>query len=190
MLAPNHESYFDAMILSGLCPRPVRWLSAIGRLPAPARALVLALNVIPLAESGRDLSAIRTTMATLRGGQLVGGFPEGAIPQPGLRAVEGGPLQAGVFKLARMAGVPVIPCAVAGSAAFGHWRSWLPGSGKSCAIVFGGALVPDPDTIEIAYRAALTVLLDRARALLGEESVSVPECGGDPARRGKIQSRW
>ncbi|MFM7182115.1 MAG: lysophospholipid acyltransferase family protein [Verrucomicrobiales bacterium] len=166
LLAPNHESYFDAMILSGLCPRSIRWLSAVGRLPAPVRALVRALEVIPLAESGRDLSAIRMTMATLGGGEVVGGFPEGGIPQPGFRAVEGGSLQSGVFKLARLAGVPVIPCAVAGSSAFGHIRNWLPGSGKTCAVIFGTALDPRADAIEDAYRSALSILLERARILI------------------------
>jgi 1-acyl-sn-glycerol-3-phosphate acyltransferase len=170
LLAPNHESYFDAMIVSGLCPRPIRWLSAVGRMQAPARALVLALDVIPLAESGRDLPAIRATVATMRGGQLTGGFPEGAIPKEGARAVEGGALHAGLFKLARLAGVPVIPCAVAGSSAFGHWRCWLPGSGKACAIVFGAALDPGEDTIGETYRAALTGLLDRARQRVAENS--------------------
>lgn len=167
LLASNHESYFDAMILSGLCPRPIRWLSAVGRLPRPVRSLVRALDVIPLAETGRDIEAIRTTIDLMREGQLVGGFPEGSIPQSGLRAVEGGPLQAGVFRLARLAGVPVIPCAVAGSAAFGHWRNWLPGSGKTCAIVVGEPLSSNEVRIEDSFRASLTDLVTRARALAG-----------------------
>ena len=173
LLAPNHESYFDAMILSGLCPRPIRWLSAVGRVSAPVRPLLRSLDVIPLAESGRDLAAVRATVALLRGGQLVGGFPEGAIPKEGERAVDGGPLHTGIFKMARLAGVPVIPCAVAGSSVFGHWRCWLPGSGKACAVVFGRALDPRAESIDGDFRASLTTLLESARALVAEESHSI-----------------
>lgn len=170
LLAPNHESYFDAMILSGLCPRPIRWLSAVGRLSPLSRRLVLSLHVIPLAENGRDLSAVRTIVSLMRDGQLIGGFPEGAIPEDGHRAVEGGALQSGIFKLARLAGVPVIPCAVVGSSVFGHWRGWVPKSGKTCAIVFGCSLDPRAGGIEDAFRLSLAGLLERARQMVAEDS--------------------
>ena len=170
MLAANHESYFDAMIVSGLCPRPVRWLSALGRVPGPLRTLLRALDVIPLAESGRDHSAVRETLSVLRGGALVGAFPEGGIPRPGERAIDGGPVQASVFKLARLAGVPVIPCAVAGSHVFGHWRAWLPASGKTCVVLFGEPLDPRDDRIGADYRQALARLHERACGLAGSIS--------------------
>lgn len=166
LLAPNHESYFDAMVLSGFCPRPIRWLSAFGRIPVPVRVLLRVFAAIPLSESRRDVSTLRATIAMMRGGELVGGFPEGGIPKEGERAVDGGPMHGGLFKMARLAGVPVIPCAVAGSEVFGHWRGWVPGSGKSCAMVFGPALDPAADSIMETYRASLAGLLGRAGKLV------------------------
>jgi hypothetical protein len=58
--------------------------------------------------------------------------------------------------------VPIIPCAVAGSSAFGHWRGWLPGSGKTCVVLFGEALDARSDRIEAEYRVSLAGLLRRA----------------------------
>jgi len=107
LLLANHVSYLDAVLISVVCPRPVRPVGAasLARQPLLARAFRVfgAIAVDP--SPGRAREAIETTAAARRAGEVVLLFPEGTISRSGRLLA----LRRGAEVIARRAGVPVIP---------------------------------------------------------------------------------
>jgi 1-acyl-sn-glycerol-3-phosphate acyltransferase len=81
-------------------------------------------------------------MRHLRGGQVVGIFPEGEVRQGGTSVLAGGTIHDGVCKLAQLAGVPVLPCVVLGGEKFSRWTCWLPGARTRWVVAYGEAIFP------------------------------------------------
>ena len=163
LLAANHESFFDAMLVSGLCPRPIRWLSGWEAVAPRWKPLLKALDVIPVEGGRAGVKAARLAVDVMAAGGLAGIFPEGEIRQGDGAVVAGGTVEAGLFRMAKLAGVAVVPVAVLGTGVFGHWRAWLPFSGKTCVIVFGAPLDPAMPGLADAYARAMRDLHQRAK---------------------------
>ncbi len=115
ILAANHVSYVDAILLMAASPRPITFLMdhRIFRIPVLGGLFRLA-RAIPVAPRDEDAhaydNAMRAAQAALLDGQLVGIFPEGSITRDGRLQ----PLRPGILKLvanAKAAGcnVPVVP---------------------------------------------------------------------------------
>lgn len=75
----------------------------------PLGAFMRGMKHIPV-DRAAGLGAYREAVRALRGGELVGVFPEGTVS----RAFEVQPLKTGAVRLAQEAGVPLIPVAVWG----------------------------------------------------------------------------
>jgi 1-acyl-sn-glycerol-3-phosphate acyltransferase len=135
LLAANHESPFDPALLIATTPRVIHWLSIVEIFQHPlSRWFLTAMGALPLDRRRPDSATVRRVVRLLRAGGVVGIFPEG-----GLRR---GALKEGAARLAQLAGVPVVPCAIAGSAQFSHWQSWLPLRRTRWAVAYGEALAP------------------------------------------------
>jgi 1-acyl-sn-glycerol-3-phosphate acyltransferase len=169
LLVSNHPHYFDSMMIMGACPRPVRWLSMTEVSLGPFSWFFRLIGAVPLRRGGKDSAATRTLIRLLREGEIIGAYPEGRIQTGAQSVVHGGPMGEGLFRLAALAGVPVIPCAVAGGEAFGKWHAWLPLRRTAWAVVFGPP-IPPSDTTITEVRAALVALHREAMALIGEKS--------------------
>ena len=165
LLVSNHPHYFDSMMIMAASPRPVRWLSmtevSLGRF----RWFFKLIGTVPLRRGGRDSAATRTLIRLLRSGEIIGAYPEGRIQRGKDSVVHGGPMGEGLFRLAALAGVPVIPCAVAGGGEFVTWKAWLPIRQTRWVVIFGPAIPPGGDTIA-RVRAALVQLYQEASACL------------------------
>ncbi|MEX0825420.1 MAG: lysophospholipid acyltransferase family protein [Acidimicrobiia bacterium] len=113
VLAANHYSHVDPVVVSFGAGRPVRFLAVdelFGRSTIFDR-LTLWLGAIPMSRTKAPLGALRVALAELAAGGTVGLFPEG------LRVWAWGEVEPkrGAAWLARRAGVPLVPMAIVGT---------------------------------------------------------------------------
>ena len=113
ILACNHVSFVDAVLLMGASPRPIRFLMdhRIFRVPVLGWLFRLA-KAIPVAPRSEDPEAYERAMAAaaavLADGELLGIFPEGAITRDGsLQEFRGG-----IMKILEREPAPVVPMAL------------------------------------------------------------------------------
>lgn len=118
VVAANHYSHFDPPIIACGLHRPVRFL-ALDDLFSESRLLnwlITGYGAIPTPRYRRPVGAVRTALAALDAGEVVGVFPEAT------RVSHWGtlPPRRGAAWLACQAGVPLVPVAVVGTGqAFG-----------------------------------------------------------------------
>lgn len=165
LLVSNHPHYFDSMMIMGACPRIVRWLSMTEVSLGPFRWFFRLIGAVPLRRGGKDSAATRTLIRLLRDGEIIGAYPEGRIQSGAQSVVHGGPMGEGLFRLAALAGVPVMPCAVAGGGEFAKWHAWLPLRRTRWAVAFGAPILPSDHTIA-EVRTAFTTLHKQAVSML------------------------
>jgi 1-acyl-sn-glycerol-3-phosphate acyltransferase len=112
IIASNHLSYLDPIVLSVASPRILSFMAKQELFRNKWFAwLISSLNAFPLARGTADLKSIRFAITKLKEGGTLIIFPEGTRSASG--AVHEG--HAGVAMLAAKAGVPVIPALIAGT---------------------------------------------------------------------------
>lgn len=112
IIASNHLSYLDPIVLSIASPRIVSFMSKQELFKNPFFAkLISALNAFPLERGSADLKSIRFAINKLKSEGTLIIFPEGSRSTSG-QINEG---QAGVSMLAAKAKVPVIPTFIEGT---------------------------------------------------------------------------
>jgi 1-acyl-sn-glycerol-3-phosphate acyltransferase len=113
VLACNHVSFVDAVLLMAASPRPIRFLMdhRIFRVPVLGWLFRLA-KAIPIAPRAEDPAAYEAAFeaaaAVLREGDLLGIFPEGGITRDGQLQ----PFKGGIMKILASQPAPVIPMAL------------------------------------------------------------------------------
>lgn len=143
ILAPNHISHFDPPLIGISVHRPIDWMAMQELFINPVSAAVFRwAGAFPVGRGTLDRAAVRTAIARLRQGRLVGVFPEGGLRTGPGSVLEGAPLKPGVAALAQMTGAPVVPCLVLGSDALYAPRQWLPLRHARVWVVFGEPLPP------------------------------------------------
>lgn len=113
VVAANHFSHLDPVIVTVATGRPIRYL-AVDELYGHSAffdGLTLWLGAIPMPRTRLPVGALRLALAELGAGGTVGLYPEG------MRVWVWGEAEPkrGAAWLARRAGVPLLPVAVAGS---------------------------------------------------------------------------
>lgn len=113
LVAANHVSYADPLVLGISLPRRLRFIMAADQFEKPAMHLFSSLmDVIPIRRDGSaDMGPIRRALRLLKEGQAVAIFPEGQRSRTGTLL----PPAAGLGLLAVKAGVPVLPVAIVGT---------------------------------------------------------------------------
>ena len=115
VLAVNHVSFIDALLVSSASPRPVRFIMDVefARLPL-VRFLFRGAKVIPIARASEDPELLRRAYdriaEELAAGELVCIFPEGGITSDGALA----PFRHGIERIVKRTPVPVVPMALVG----------------------------------------------------------------------------
>jgi 1-acyl-sn-glycerol-3-phosphate acyltransferase len=115
IVAPNHVSFVDALIIGGTVRRPIRFVMyhKIFRIPV-LNFIFRTARAIPIAPAREDAALLQKALAeieqALRNGELVGIFPEGALTPDGTIQ----PFKPGIEKMLETTPVPVIPMAVRG----------------------------------------------------------------------------
>jgi 1-acyl-sn-glycerol-3-phosphate acyltransferase len=118
IVASNHPSYLDPVLLSLQVKRPIRFMAwdALFRVPVLG-ALVRALGAFPVdTRKGQGRLAFAQAKALVEQGEVVGIFPEGrrsgtAWMEPRLRE--------GAARLAYETGAPLVPATITGA-----YRAW------------------------------------------------------------------
>jgi 1-acyl-sn-glycerol-3-phosphate acyltransferase len=130
ILACNHASYMDPVLVSLAFPEPrrrVRWMAwdALFRVPV-LNFLVRRLGAFPVVPDKADRSAFAAAVEILREGGIVGIFPEaGRTPDGAFQTVK-----PGFARLAARAGAAIVPVVIRGSFEAWPMHKLLPGSGQ------------------------------------------------------------
>ncbi len=113
IVACNHVSYLDPVALGVGMPRMLTYLAKKQLFEIPVLGPVLrGLSVVPLDRDSGGVAAVRVALRVLKEGRCIGIFPEGTRNLRGTAAEKGG-----AAFLAALSGTPVVPAAVAGTAA-------------------------------------------------------------------------
>lgn len=118
IVAANHLSGLDPIILSAASRRPLRFVIATEQYERPIlRWFYDQIGCIPVDRTGAPEKAFYAARRALAEGQIVVLFPQGRIRRPEDKRR---PLKRGVIALAAMAQVPIIPARVSGVAGVGR----------------------------------------------------------------------
>ncbi len=115
ILAGNHVSYLDPVLLWCGSPRPTHFMakSELWDVPVVGWALPRLL-AFPVRRGAADRQAIATATERASAGALIGIFPEGTRQRPGAHD-DLGEANEGVAFIAMRVGVPVVPVGIAGT---------------------------------------------------------------------------
>jgi len=112
LIASNHGSNFDPVLLGLAFPGIIRWMAKAELWKVPGLGwLISRLGAFPVRRGEADREAIREARALLREGQIVGMFPEGTRQRGGSL----GEPQPGAGMLAMEPGITVVPVRIRGS---------------------------------------------------------------------------
>src|SRR6202790_1212387 len=156
LLAGNHISHFDPLIISSVVRRKIDWMAMAEFFPNPLLGSFLrAVDAFPADRYRADRKTIRTAIERLNEGRIVGVFPEGGIRDGARSLLEGAPLRPGATTLAHMAGVPILPCVIVGTDRLYSKKSWLPRRRTPVWVAFGDPIPSFPDMEKSAARERL-----------------------------------
>jgi len=136
IIASNHVSYVDPMILGSAVPRRLDFMARASLFKNFfVRAWMKAVSTFPVKRGSADLKAVREAVRRLHKGKALGMFPEGT------RSLDGNIQQArlGLAIIAKLSGVKVVPAYIKGS------RNILPRGSKrlkraKTSVYFGEAI--------------------------------------------------
>jgi 1-acyl-sn-glycerol-3-phosphate acyltransferase len=176
VIVANHLSYIDPIVLASLGPCTAVAKIELLSWPLMGRALAeMGVIFVRRGDTGSGAVALRKALRSLRAGVSVVNFPEGTTSAGG----DVLPFLRGIFGIARIANVPVVPIALrlvprdmcwVGDATFlPHYAKLVARSDNAVEMTIGKALSTDGKTSDALAREAEACL----RELLGAtESVS------------------
>lgn len=151
VLVANHISHFDPPLLSLAARRAIDWMAMRELFGNPFFAAWLrAIGTFPAGRGQADRAAVRTTLERLEQGRVVGIFPEGGIRDGVHSILQGAPVKPGAMRLAKMAGISIIPCVILGSDRLYNRRRWVPWQRVPVWIGFGPAIGPGAEESMLA----------------------------------------
>ena len=126
VLACNHVSFVDAVLLMAASPRPIRFLMDHRIFKVPVLGWLFRLaKAIPVAPQKEDPAAYEAAFAAaaqvLREGDLLGIFPEGGITRDGTLQ----PFKGGIAKILAQAQADGVPVSVIPMALTNLWGSYF-----------------------------------------------------------------
>jgi 1-acyl-sn-glycerol-3-phosphate acyltransferase len=126
LLLSNHISHFDPSLMMLGFPRIVHFMADKPLLEIPIFGKMLQWgHVFAIDRTKSDRVALRTAMARLEDGNLVGIFPEKGIRHGKTSVLGGAELAIGTASLWKMMDVPVIPMVIIGSDQMYQWKNYF-----------------------------------------------------------------
>ncbi len=160
VVAANHPSYLDPVLLSLQVERPIRFMAwdALFKVPLLG-TLVRVFGAFPVdVRRGRGRAAYEEAKVLVEAGEVVGVFPEGKRSRTGWMEPE---LREGAARLAWETGAPLVPATIAGAyRAWPHYQS-LPRLAR-IGVRFHEPIDPDPYR-KLPEEEALPALLGELR---------------------------
>jgi 1-acyl-sn-glycerol-3-phosphate acyltransferase len=174
MIAVNHASYLDAVILAAIIPGEPSFVAKIelaGQLIAGPFLRRLGTIFVRRTDPRGGIEDTASTLAAARAGERIITMPEGTFTRmPGLLG-----FHLGAFLIAAQAGIPVIPVTLRGTRSILRGEQWLPRPG-AVHVHISQALVPDGNDFAAAVR-----LRDAARAAI------LKQCGEPDLAREQVR---
>ena len=119
LLVANHQSYLDPILIQAVVDRPMYTMAKSTEFSNPVLgALLKRLKSFPVRRFEIDPQAVRTVLRHLDAGRGVGIYVEGERTWDGRLQSP----RRGTLRLILKAGVPVVPCGIAG--AYDVWPRW------------------------------------------------------------------
>jgi 1-acyl-sn-glycerol-3-phosphate acyltransferase len=161
VLAANHTSNFDPWPL-GMLLWPDRYLRFMAKSELfwfPMGRVITAGGAFPVRRGERDVEAIQTAIRLVRDGDVVVMFPEGTRRAKGMRKRYEARAHTGAARIALMAGVPLVPAAIAGTGRLSRLERLRVRYGKPIRVDDLGEL----DSSEAAQEATRRLMAEIAR---------------------------
>lgn len=171
ILAANHLSFLDSVVLMYSLPRRVSFLGKVEYLDAWAtRKLFPAAGMIPVDRSGRGVrQSLDVAARRLDRGEIVGIFPEGTRSATG--ALYRG--RTGVARLAMRTGAPIVPVGIIGTDRAQPRGAAVPRPGARITVRFGSPVDLGPWRTGERSRTAVREITD-------EVMVAIKGLSGQP----------
>ena len=142
ILAANHTTGVDPLLIQAALPRQIRWVMLKSYHFGFLKPLWKIIEPITIEQNGKDSSPMRVMLRTLKeNDQAVGIFPEGGA-QRGDRVLK--PFQPGIGLLAKRSGATVVPVWIQGTPQTQNmlWHFLKP---SRSIVAFGKPFKPDAD---------------------------------------------
>jgi len=125
LLVSNHISHADPPYMTAKFPRIVHFMAdkPLVEIPVLGKMMVWG-HVFAIDRTKSDRGALRTAMARLESGNVVGIFPEKGIRHGKTSVLGGAELPIGTASLWKMMNVPVIPMVIIGSDQMYALKNW------------------------------------------------------------------
>lgn len=168
LLAGNHVSYLDPMLLWCVAPRPVHFMAKSELFHGFQSWGLPRVWAFPVDRGTPDRTAITTATRLLAAGELVGIFPEGS------RELEGEAREAhgGAAFIALRAGAPIVPVGFLGTQEAWPRGQRLPKLGR-VTIRFGAPV--DPSGFPGSRKEQVAAVTAEVMRRIGEELASAKE---------------
>lgn len=145
LLISNHISHFDPPLMTAHFPRVVHFMANKPLLEIPIVGPLMRWgHVFPIDRTKNDRGALRTAMARLEAGHIVGIFPEKGIRHGATSVLGGAELPIGTASLWKMMDVPVIPMVIIGTDQLYDWKNFF--RRPRIFVRVGPALPPDKNS--------------------------------------------
>jgi 1-acyl-sn-glycerol-3-phosphate acyltransferase len=164
ILASTHLGNLDPFLLGVIVDRQIDWITRVEFYRHRVLAWMLGqLDAIKVRRFGVPISTIRTAIARLQSGRIVGICPEGGVCRGANSCMLGGPIKRGFALISYRTGVPVLPCAIIGADRLNRVSPWLPFRRARLWVAFGDQLIaPRTDLDRRSAREVMAQELQQA----------------------------
>jgi 1-acyl-sn-glycerol-3-phosphate acyltransferase len=161
ILASNHRSNMDPVLLASAVTRPVAFMAKAELFVGPLGPILRWIGQFPVRRGGIDREALRRTDAILARGSVLGLFPEGTRGDGSFSAVH-----PGLAYIVVRQRCPVLPVAIFGTERVRRRFGWLPFASPVRIVVGPPIDLPESTSDRAGRRAASERLQQGLRAFL------------------------